>query len=257
MSVKNTHQTITSILEAFRTDFGKTAAEEAASAVEQPEDVGCGACETKEASAAEDEAAEEADASESLKKMAEDYIASHDEALKKEAAVFGALFADAFAARVSETGALDKTAEADESAAILNALFMDKVASVYDEAYLSTLSALVGAQEEELTEKLAAVVEEAYHTTLQKIGGAAEAVEAAAEAMQDVAAAARAVAEAAPAAEGESCPSDPSLVSPEAYQALIGMAADDPEAVLSEEELGGIQDEAYANVLAQLQQQEA
>lgn len=264
MSVKNTNQTITSILESFRKDFNKTA-EEAAPVEEKQEDSGCVACETKEASA-EEAPAEVADATDSLKKMADEYIANHDEALKKEAAIFGSIFADAFASHMAEKGAeeaLAKTAEEEaEYNNLFNVLFMDKIASIYDEAYLNTLYAVAGSVEEALTEKLASVSAEAYDTTMAKIAGVSEAVEAAAEAVQDVAAAARAVAESG-ADEDDGELGDLTTVSPEAYQTMLGMADDGDagEEVTpvepTPEELRGIQDEAYANVLAQLQGQGA
>lgn len=101
------------------------------------------------AAAQEVEAASEqvVDAKEALKAVTDDFINEHTAALKKEAQIFGELFAASCIDRMNKTAALQQA----EQDAYLTALetfgrwhgeeeLMNKTAAIYDEAYFTTLA---------------------------------------------------------------------------------------------------------------------
>lgn len=91
------------------------------------------------------------DAKEALKAVTDDFINEHTAALKKEAQIFGELFAASCIDRMNKTAALQQ-AEQD--------------------AYLTTLETFGSwHDEEELMNKTAAIYDEAYFTTLAKYAG--------------------------------------------------------------------------------------
>lgn len=91
------------------------------------------------------------DAKETLKAVTDEFINEHTAALKKEAQIFGELFAASCIDRMNKTAALQQ---------------------VEQDAYLTTLEAFDGTHaEEELMNKTAAIYDEAYFTTLAKYAG--------------------------------------------------------------------------------------
>ena len=276
MPVKNTQQTITSILNAFRNDLNKVAEEAPEDAVivatEEGEEESCPVQEAAEEFSeavenAEDSGEKAVAAAETLKNIAQDYIDNHDEALKKEAAVFGEIFADAFAARMD---ALQKTASEDA--------LLEKMAAIYDEAYLTVLQKLAGDPETSDADGNGLDDHEEQHESV------VDAVNNAALAAYEAAAASHLladhIADTDPATddheyteepegeeenggeeEGEDAPEG---ISPEAYQQLLaaiaashGEGAPEEEGPAPDDDTSGIEQDAYNAAMARLQQQGA
>lgn len=103
------------------------------------------------------------DAKEALKAVTDDFINEHTAALKKEAQVFGELFAASCIDRMNKTAALQQ-AEQDAYLTTLETFgswhdeteLMNKTAAIYDEAYFTTLAKYAGLESvEELQAALA------------------------------------------------------------------------------------------------------
>ena len=190
-----------------------------------------------EAEQVAEEAKEEvAEAKDALKAVADDFINEHTASLKKEAQVFGQLFAASCLEEMNKTAALQDAQENAYSAAAeaLNANSLQKCA---EEAYMKVQDALNDVP----MVKQAAMYEEAYRMVMAKLAGFddPEAMEAAAGqelTPEDMAAivAAQQEEESEPEPESES----ESEAEPEATEG--GEAPEDPLAGLSEEEIAAI-----------------
>lgn len=272
---------MTDILEQFRQAQSKTASdpeacpEEGACAPVTPEEVA--AAEAAEAAAVEApataddvaaaadavEAAQEAvvDAKETLQEVADEFINEHTAALKKEAQVFGELFAASVMGHMNKQATLQNI-EQDAYAFTRNALggqsALEKCAAVYDQAYMITMAKIAGydspeemqealGYEDQLTpEDMAAMTAQmpeegpAPEAELEPepepaVGPVAAALEAAAEAAEANSEAIEAIAEAA------------RLLSPQPEDEYFD-AEGNPD-------LPRVAGEAYQNTMAQLGQQ--
>lgn len=127
---------------------GPAAQTPAAGAVPSASTAGDVAAAAQEVEAA---SAQVVDAKETLKAVTDEFINEHTAALKKEAQIFGELFAASCIDRMNKTAALQQ---------------------VEQDAYLTTLEAFDGTHAgEELMDKTAAIYDEAYFTTLAKYAG--------------------------------------------------------------------------------------
>lgn len=120
---------------------------EAVPAVSTAEEVAAAAQQVKEASS------QVVDAKETLKAVTDEFINEHTAALKKEAQIFGELFAASCMEQMNKTAALQQ---------------------IEQNAYAVTVDAFTGADDEaDIMQKTAAVYDEAYFTTLAKFAGLA------------------------------------------------------------------------------------
>lgn len=118
---------------------------EAVPAVSTAEEVAAAAQQVKEASS------QVVDAKETLKAVTDEFINEHTAALKKEAQIFGELFAASCMEQMNKTAALQQ---------------------IEQNAYAVTVDAFTGADDEaDIMQKTAAVYDEAYFTTLAKFAG--------------------------------------------------------------------------------------
>ena len=110
------------------------------------------------AAAVEDAEADVVDAKETLKAVADEFINEHTAALKKEAQLFGELFAVACLEHMNKTASImDLEQQVYERVMndITSASVQQKCASVYDESYLSVMAQLSGFNSAEELRKVA------------------------------------------------------------------------------------------------------
>ena len=165
------------------------------------------------------------DAARELRDIADKYIERHDEALKKEAAVFGELFADACINRMQEKVAADALA--------------DSLVSIFNESHGMAMQKIAARKAAEEQAAIQAIYDDAFGMTMQKIADdlavlrqlAAREAEASQEAqavdqvMQEAAEAAQGAEPAALEESLEEPPSEPVAVSEEDRQSEAVVAA--------------------------------
>lgn len=142
---------------------------------------------TKEAeNQAGDAAGQVVDAKESLKAVTDEFVNEHTAALKKEAQIFGELFAASCMEQMNKVAALQQVEQnayattVDALSAVNEAELMNKTAAIYDEAYFTTLAKFAGLESpEELQSILAGSPEslppEVLNAALAASGDAPEA----------------------------------------------------------------------------------
>lgn len=142
---------------------------------------------TKEAeNQAGDAAGQVVDAKEALKAVTDEFVNEHTAALKKEAQIFGELFAASCMEQMNKVAALQQVEQnayattVDALSAVNEAELMNKTAAIYDEAYFTTLAKFAGLESpEELQSILAGSPEslppEVLNAALAASGDAPEA----------------------------------------------------------------------------------
>lgn len=142
---------------------------------------------TKEAEKqAGDAAGQVVDAKEALKAVTDEFVNEHTAALKKEAQIFGELFAASCMEQMNKVAALQQVEQnayattVDALSAVNEAELMNKTAAIYDEAYFTTLAKFAGLESpEELQSILAGSPEslppEVLNAALAASGDAPEA----------------------------------------------------------------------------------
>lgn len=142
---------------------------------------------TKEAeNQAGDAAGQVVDAKEALKAVTDEFVNEHTAALKKEAQIFGELFATSCMEQMNKVAALQQVEQnayattVDALSAVNEAELMNKTAAIYDEAYFTTLAKFAGLESpEELQSILAGSPEslppEVLNAALAASGDAPEA----------------------------------------------------------------------------------
>ena len=142
---------------------------------------------TKEAeNQAGDAAGQAVDAKEALKAVTDEFVNEHTAALKKEAQIFGELFAASCMEQMNKVAALRQVEQnayattVDALSAVNEAELMNKTAAIYDEAYFTTLAKFAGLESpEELQSILAGSPEslppEVLNAALAASGDAPEA----------------------------------------------------------------------------------
>ena len=142
---------------------------------------------TKEAeNQAGDAAGQVVDAKEALKAVTDEFVNEHTAALKKEAQIFGELFAASCMEQMNKVAALRQVEQnayattVDALSAVNEAELMNKTAAIYDEAYFTTLAKFAGLESpEELQSILAGSPEslppEVLNAALAASGDAPEA----------------------------------------------------------------------------------
>ena len=142
---------------------------------------------TKEAeNQAGDAAGQVVDAKEALKAVTDEFVNEHTAALKKEAQIFGELFAASCMEQMNKVAALQQVEQnayattVDALSAVNEAEQMNKTAAIYDEAYFTTLAKFAGLESpEELQSILAGSPEslppEVLNAALAASGDAPEA----------------------------------------------------------------------------------
>lgn len=142
---------------------------------------------TKEAeNQAGDAAGQVVDAKEALKAVTDEFVNEHTAALKKEAQIFGELFAASCMEQMNKVAALQQVEQnayattVDALSAVNKAELMNKTAAIYDEAYFTTLAKFAGLESpEELQSILAGSPEslppEVLNAALAASGDAPEA----------------------------------------------------------------------------------
>ena len=142
---------------------------------------------TKEAETqAGDAAGQVVDAKEALKAVTDEFVNEHTAALKKEAQIFGELFAASCMEQMNKVAALRQVEQnayattVDALSAVNEAELMNKTAAIYDEAYFTTLAKFAGLESpEELQSILAGSPEslppEVLNAALAASGDAPEA----------------------------------------------------------------------------------
>lgn len=142
---------------------------------------------TKEAeNQAGDAAGQVVDAKEALKAVTDEFVNEHTAALKKEAQIFGELFAASCMKQMNKVAALRQVEQnayattVDALSAVNEAELMNKTAAIYDEAYFTTLAKFAGLESpEELQSILAGSPEslppEVLNAALAASGDAPEA----------------------------------------------------------------------------------
>lgn len=102
-----------------------------------------------------DAAGQVVDAKESLKAVTDEFVNEHTAALKKEAQIFGELFAASCMEQMNKVAALQKVEQnayattVDALSAVNEAELMNKTAAIYDEAYFTTLAKFAGLESPE------------------------------------------------------------------------------------------------------------
>lgn len=111
---------------------------------------------TKEAeNQAGDTAGQVVDAKEALKAVTDEFVNEHNAALKKEAQIFGELFAASCMEQMNKVAALQQAEQnayattVDALSAVNEAELMNKTAAIYDEAYFTTLAKFAGLESPE------------------------------------------------------------------------------------------------------------
>lgn len=111
---------------------------------------------TKEAETqAGDAAGQVVDAKEALKAVTDEFVNEHNAALKKEAQIFGELFAASCMEQMNKVAALQQAEQnayattVDALSAVNEAELMNKTAAIYDEAYFTTLAKFAGLESPE------------------------------------------------------------------------------------------------------------
>lgn len=111
---------------------------------------------TKEAeNQAGDAAGQVVDAKEALKAVTDEFVNEHTAALKKEAQIFGELFAASCMEQMNKVAALQQVEQnayattVDALSAVNKAELMNKTAAIYDEAYFTTLAKFAGLESPE------------------------------------------------------------------------------------------------------------
>lgn len=133
-----------------------------------------------------DAAGQVVDAKEALKAVTDEFVNEHTAALKKEAQIFGELFADSCMEQMNKVAALQQIEQnayattVDALSAVNEAELMNKTAAIYDEAYFTTLAKFAGLESpEELQSILVGSPEslppEVLNAALAASGGAPEA----------------------------------------------------------------------------------
>lgn len=163
---------LSEILEAFKNAREKTAMDEAEECPECPPEEQDGMDNLVEAATMLEESSEQAeqlkgavpeaeervvDAAEALKEVADEFIAEHTENLAKEAQLFGQIFAASCIEEMDKTATLRNT-EAEAYAVVDDTLKedqMNKIASIYDDAYRITMAKLAGFDDPEEMEEAA------------------------------------------------------------------------------------------------------
>lgn len=133
-----------------------------------------------------DAAGQVVDAKEALKAVTDEFVNEHTAALKKEAQIFGELFAASCMEQMNKVAALRQVEQnayattVDALSAVNEAELMNKTAAIYDEAYFTTLAKFAGLESpEELQSILAGSPEslppEVLNAALAASGDAPEA----------------------------------------------------------------------------------
>lgn len=133
-----------------------------------------------------DAAGQVVDAEEALKAVTDEFVNEHTAALKKEAQIFGELFAASCMEQMNKVAALRQVEQnayattVDALSAVNEAELMNKTAAIYDEAYFTTLAKFAGLESpEELQSILAGSPEslppEVLNAALAASGDAPEA----------------------------------------------------------------------------------
>lgn len=133
-----------------------------------------------------DAAGQVVDAKEALKAVTDEFVNEHTAALKKEAQIFGELFAASCMEQMNKVAALQQVEQnayattVDALSAVNEAELMNKTAAIYDEAYFTTLAKFAGLESpEELQSILAGSPEslppEVLNAALAASGDAPEA----------------------------------------------------------------------------------
>lgn len=133
-----------------------------------------------------DAAGQAVDAKEALKAVTDEFVNEHTAALKKEAQIFGELFAASCMEQMNKVAALRQVEQnayattVDALSAVNEAELMNKTAAIYDEAYFTTLAKFAGLESpEELQSILAGSPEslppEVLNAALAASGDAPEA----------------------------------------------------------------------------------
>lgn len=160
---------------------------EPASTAPTAEKVAAAENQTKEAeNQAGDAAGQAVDAKEALKAVTDEFVNEHTAALKKEAQIFGELFAASCMEQMNKVAALRQVEQnayattVDALSAVNEAELMNKTAAIYDEAYFTTLAKFAGLESpEELQSILAGSPEslppEVLNAALAASGDAPEA----------------------------------------------------------------------------------
>lgn len=160
---------------------------EPASTAPTAEKVAAAENQTKEAeNQAGDAAGQVVDAKEALKAVTDEFVNEHTAALKKEAQIFGELFAASCMEQMNKVAALRQVEQnayattVDALSAVNEAELMNKTAAIYDEAYFTTLAKFAGLESpEELQSILAGSPEslppEVLNAALAASGDAPEA----------------------------------------------------------------------------------
>lgn len=160
---------------------------EPASTAPTAEKVAAAENQTKEAeNQAGDAAGQVVDAKEALKAVTDEFVNEHTAALKKEAQIFGELFAASCMEQMNKVAALQQVEQnayattVDALSAVNEAELMNKTAAIYDEAYFTTLAKFAGLESpEELQSILAGSPEslppEVLNAALAASGDAPEA----------------------------------------------------------------------------------
>lgn len=102
-----------------------------------------------------DAAGQVVDAKEALKAVTDEFVNEHNAALKKEAQIFGELFAASCMEQMNKVAALQQVEQnayattVDALSAVNEAELMNKTAAIYDEAYFTTLAKFAGLESPE------------------------------------------------------------------------------------------------------------